>query len=58
MTAEKANLLRDLHRPGDPLILVNVWDVAGARTVAAAEGCRAIATASWSIAAARRSRSS
>ena len=52
MTAERANLLRDLHRPGDPLILVNVWDAAGARTVAAAEGCRAIATASWSIAAA------
>ena len=42
-----------MHRPGArPLILVNVWDAAGARTVAAAEGCRAIATASWSIAAA------
>ncbi len=52
MTAERANVLRDLHRPGDPLILVNVWDAASARTVAAAEGCRAIATASWSIAAA------
>jgi 2-methylisocitrate lyase-like PEP mutase family enzyme len=52
MSAEKANLLRELHRPGDPLILVNVWDVAGARTVAAAGGCRAIATASWSVAAA------
>jgi 2-methylisocitrate lyase-like PEP mutase family enzyme len=52
MTAEKATLLRELQRPGDPLILVNVWDAASARTVAAAEGCRAIATASWSIAAA------
>jgi 2-methylisocitrate lyase-like PEP mutase family enzyme len=52
MSAEHANRLRELHRPGDPLILVNVWDAAGARTVAAAEGCRAIATASWSIAAA------
>jgi 2-methylisocitrate lyase-like PEP mutase family enzyme len=52
MTAERAERLRELHRPGDPLVLVNVWDVAGARTVAAAEGCRAIATASWSIAAA------
>jgi 2-methylisocitrate lyase-like PEP mutase family enzyme len=52
VTAAKASLLRDLHRPGDPLILVNVWDAAGARTVAAADGCRAIATASWSIAAA------
>ena len=52
MTAERAERLRELHRPGDPLVLVNVWDVASARTVAAAEGCRAIATASWSIAAA------
>lgn len=52
MSADKANLLRELHRPGDPLILVNVWDAASARTVAAADGCRAIATASWSIAAA------
>ena len=38
--------------PGDPLVLVNVWDVASARTVAGAPGCRAIATASWAIAAA------
>jgi 2-methylisocitrate lyase-like PEP mutase family enzyme len=49
---KKAETLRALHVPGDPLILVNVWDAASARTVAAAAGCRAIATASWSIAAA------
>ena len=49
---EQAERLRGLHRPGDPLVLVNVWDAASARTVAAADGCRAIATASWSIAAA------
>ena len=47
-----AETLRALHRPGDPLVLVNVWDAASARAVAAAPGCRAIATASWSIAAA------
>jgi 2-methylisocitrate lyase-like PEP mutase family enzyme len=47
-----AAALRALHRPGDPLVLVNVWDAVSARTVAAAPGCRAIATASWSIAAA------
>ncbi|HYM57921.1 MAG TPA: isocitrate lyase/phosphoenolpyruvate mutase family protein [Solirubrobacteraceae bacterium] len=47
-----AEALRALHRPGDPLVLVNVWDAASARAVAAAPGCRAIATASWSIAAA------
>jgi 2-methylisocitrate lyase-like PEP mutase family enzyme len=50
--AAKAAELRALHIPGDPLVLVNVWDVASARTVAGAPGCRAIATASWSIAAA------
>ena len=33
-------------------MLVNAWDAASARVVAAAPGCRAIATASWSIAAA------
>ena len=49
---DRATTLRALHRPGDPLVLVNVWDAASARTVAAAPGCRAIATASWSIAAA------
>src|SRR5690606_38440960 len=42
--AEKAELLRSLHVPGDPLILVNVWDAASARAVASAEGVRAIAT--------------
>ena len=50
--AAKAAELRALHVPGDPLVLVNVWDVASARTVAGAPGCRAIATASWAIAAA------
>ncbi|NHC12333.1 isocitrate lyase/PEP mutase family protein [Motilibacter deserti] len=50
--AEKARRLRDLHRPGDPLVLVNVWDAAAARVVAAQPGVAAIATGSWSIAAA------
>jgi 2-methylisocitrate lyase-like PEP mutase family enzyme len=48
---ERAETLRALHRPGDPVVLVNVWDAAGARTVADA-GSPAVATASWSIAAA------
>jgi 2-methylisocitrate lyase-like PEP mutase family enzyme len=48
----RAAELRALHVPGDPLVLVNVWDVASARTVASVPDCRAIATASWSIAAA------
>jgi 2-methylisocitrate lyase-like PEP mutase family enzyme len=50
--AEKAERLRELHIPGDPLLLVNAWDAASARTVAALPGCEAVATASWAIAAA------
>ncbi|MFD0276261.1 isocitrate lyase/phosphoenolpyruvate mutase family protein [Kitasatospora sp. NPDC127111] len=45
---EKARTLRELHRPGEPLVLANVWDALGARLVAAA-GARAIATASASV---------
>jgi 2-methylisocitrate lyase-like PEP mutase family enzyme len=48
---ERAALLRDLHRPGAPLVLFNVWDAGSARAVARA-GARAIATGSWSVAAA------
>lgn len=48
-TAHKADLLRSLHVPGDPLILVNVWDAVSARIVAAAPGVRALATASHSV---------
>ena len=49
--ARRAEALRALHVPGDPLVLVNAWDAASARVVAAA-GSRAVATASWAIAAA------
>lgn len=48
-TAEKADALRALHVPGDPLIVTNVWDSITARIVAAAPGVRALATASHSI---------
>jgi 2-methylisocitrate lyase-like PEP mutase family enzyme len=40
---------RDLHVPGDPLVLVNVWDAAGARIVETAGGA-AIATTSAGVA--------
>jgi 2-methylisocitrate lyase-like PEP mutase family enzyme len=49
---EKAEQLRALHVPGNPLVLINVWDVASARVVADVPATRAIATASWSVAAA------
>jgi 2-methylisocitrate lyase-like PEP mutase family enzyme len=47
---EKAALLRELHRPGEPLILPNVWD-AGSATVVQDAGFPALATASAAIAA-------
>lgn len=40
-----------LHVPGRPLVLFNAWDAGSARVVAEA-GARAIATGSWSVAAA------
>src|SRR5476651_2179995 len=47
--SEKAELLRSLHVPGDPLILTNVWDAVTARIVAAVPGVKAIASASHSV---------
>lgn len=47
--AERARRLRELHRPGRPLLLANVWDVWSARAVAAA-GADAIATTSAGVA--------
>ena len=49
--ARAADRLRSLHRRGEPLVLVNVWDAASARRVEAA-GARALATSSAAIAAA------
>src|SRR3954452_16514211 len=43
------DLLRSLHRPGDPLLLPNAWDVATARAVVAA-GFPVVATSSGAIA--------
>jgi 2-methylisocitrate lyase-like PEP mutase family enzyme len=47
-----ARRLRELHQIGRPLLLVNVWDVGGARAVVAA-GSPAIATSSVAMASAR-----
>lgn len=52
MTREKADTLRRLHEAPELLVLVNVWDAISARAVAAVPECTALATASWSIAAA------
>jgi methylisocitrate lyase len=48
---EKARLFHSLHVRGQPLVLFNAWDAGSARIVAEA-GARAIATGSWSVAAA------
>lgn len=50
-TKQKAATFRELHIPGNPLVLCNVWDAGSAKTVAAA-GAKAVATSSWSVAAA------
>ena len=46
----QCDVLRSLHRPGDPLLLPNAWDVATARAVVAA-GFPVIATTSGGVAA-------
>jgi 2-methylisocitrate lyase-like PEP mutase family enzyme len=50
LPAKAAELLR-LHLDPELLVLVNTWDVISATVVAGLPGCRAIATASHSIAA-------
>ena len=47
----KAELFEALHVPGTPLILFNAWDAGSAKVVVDA-GAKAIATGSWSVAAA------
>lgn len=49
--AAKAEMFRSLHVPGRPLVLFNVWDAGTAKAVAAS-GAQALATGSWSVAAA------
>ncbi|MBT8455384.1 MAG: isocitrate lyase/phosphoenolpyruvate mutase family protein [Rhodobacteraceae bacterium] len=45
MTHDPGSVFRALHVPGDPFILVNVWD-AGTARMAAAMGAKALATSS------------
>jgi 2-methylisocitrate lyase-like PEP mutase family enzyme len=48
---EKAESFKSLHVKGSPVILFNIWDAGSARTLEQA-GAKAIATGSWSVAAA------
>jgi 2-methylisocitrate lyase-like PEP mutase family enzyme len=47
--AERARRLRELHRPGDPVVLPNAWDPPSARRLAAT-GAAALATTSVGVA--------
>jgi 2-methylisocitrate lyase-like PEP mutase family enzyme len=47
-----AQTLKSLHNPGNPLILTNIWDAITASTIASLPSTRALATASYAIAAA------
>lgn len=49
---EKARRFRSLHDPQNPLILYNAWDAGSALAVERA-GAKAVATSSWSVAAAQ-----
>lgn len=50
--AEKAQNFAEMHQPGDPLVLFNIWDAGSAKVIEQA-GTRAVATGSWSVAAAQ-----
>ena len=47
----RCDLLRSLHRPGDPFVLPNAWDLASARWLTAA-GYRVVGTTSLGVAVA------
>jgi 2-methylisocitrate lyase-like PEP mutase family enzyme len=45
----RAETFRQLHTPGNPIVLYNIWDAGSAKTVAKANA-KAIATSSWAVA--------
>ncbi|KAF7555347.1 hypothetical protein G7Z17_g2206 [Cylindrodendrum hubeiense] len=47
---DTAQLFKHLHKPGKPLVLTNVYDGLSARAVASLPNCKALATASFSVA--------
>src|SRR6516162_6379846 len=49
---EKAKRFAELHVAGAPLVLYNAWDAGSAKSILDA-GAKAIATSSWSVAAAQ-----
>ena len=49
MNSNLRNRFAELHKPGDPILLYNVWDVGSAKAVAAG-GAKALASGSHSLA--------
>ncbi|KAJ4403243.1 hypothetical protein N0V91_006646 [Didymella pomorum] len=49
---DTAKHFRSLHIPGKPLVLTNIWDAITATTIASLSSTKALATASFAIAAA------
>jgi 2-methylisocitrate lyase-like PEP mutase family enzyme len=49
--AETAANFASLHVPGKPLVLTNIWDAGTAKVAAENPACKALATASYAIAA-------
>src|SRR6266849_5427571 len=45
---QKAKRFRNLHAPGEPLVLFNIWDPGSAKAVAET-GAKALATSSWAV---------
>jgi 2-methylisocitrate lyase-like PEP mutase family enzyme len=45
-----AKIFKDLHQPGKPIILANVYDILSAEAVGSLESCKALATASYAVA--------
>ncbi|MEO9821582.1 MAG: isocitrate lyase/phosphoenolpyruvate mutase family protein [Paracoccaceae bacterium] len=50
--ASKAQTFKEMHKKGDPIVLYNIWDAGSAKTIVQA-GASAVATGSWSVAAAQ-----
>ncbi|MBO9402514.1 isocitrate lyase/phosphoenolpyruvate mutase family protein [Shimia sp. R9_3] len=50
--SDRAKAFADLHKPGSPVVLYNMWDAGSAAAVAKA-GASALATGSWSVAVAQ-----
>jgi len=50
--ADKAKAFEALHRKGTPVVLYNIWDAGTAKAVGEG-GAKALATGSWSVAAAQ-----